>query len=155
MTVDEQVLSIEELAKALTKKQKAFADHYIITGNATDAAKKAGYSEKTAHVIGAENLTKPKISQYLNARCQPLKGKEEAVVATGNEVLAFFTDTMRGKIKDQFGLDPSLSDRLKAAIELNKRLNATKGGNGMSMSLIVTPVYGTPDEDEDDEETDE
>ena len=45
----------------LTPKQKAFADNYIISGNATDAAKKAGYKEKAAYAIGSENLRKPKI----------------------------------------------------------------------------------------------
>ncbi len=42
----------------LTPKQKAFADYYIQTGNATEAAIKAGYSKKTARFIGNENLTK-------------------------------------------------------------------------------------------------
>lgn len=42
----------------LTPKQKAFADNYIISGNATGAAKQAGYSEKTAKIIGTKNLTK-------------------------------------------------------------------------------------------------
>lgn len=41
----------------LTPKQRAFADYYITTGNATEAAEKAGYSKKTARVVGYENLT--------------------------------------------------------------------------------------------------
>lgn len=40
----------------LTIKQQRFADEYIISGNATEAAIKAGYSKKTAAVIGNENL---------------------------------------------------------------------------------------------------
>ena len=47
------------LSIKLTLKQKRFADEYIISGNATDAAKKAGYSEKTAFTIATENLKKP------------------------------------------------------------------------------------------------
>jgi phage terminase small subunit len=43
----------------LTEKQKRFCDYYIETGNATEAAIRAGYSNKTARFIGAENLTKP------------------------------------------------------------------------------------------------
>ena len=35
----------------LTPKQKAFADYYIELGNATEAAIKAGYNEKTARFI--------------------------------------------------------------------------------------------------------
>lgn len=45
----------------LTPKQKAFADYYIECENATEAAKKAGYSEKTANITGFENLRKPNI----------------------------------------------------------------------------------------------
>ena len=44
----------------LTLKQSAFIKAYLLNGgNATQAAIKAGYSEKTAQAIGAENLTKP------------------------------------------------------------------------------------------------
>ena len=47
----------------LTVKQQRFADEYIISGNATEAAIKGGYSKKTARSVGAENLTKPYIFQ--------------------------------------------------------------------------------------------
>jgi phage terminase small subunit len=45
----------------LTEKQKRFCQEYISDLNATQAAIRAGYSEKTAKVIGCENLTKPNI----------------------------------------------------------------------------------------------
>lgn len=41
----------------LTEKQKRFADEYIKSGNATQAAIKAGYSKRTANRIGPENLS--------------------------------------------------------------------------------------------------
>ena len=41
----------------MTEKQKRFCDFYIETGNAKEAAIRAGYSEKTAKQIGQENLT--------------------------------------------------------------------------------------------------
>lgn len=102
----------------MTTKQKAFADYYIECGNATEAARKAGYSEGTARQMGAENLTKPNISSYIESR---LKSIEEGRMATGDEVMKFFTSVMRGEIRDAFGLDPSLQDRLNAAKELAKR----------------------------------
>ena len=52
----------------LSLKQKRFCEEYAISGNATDAAKKAGYSEKTAYSIGTENLKKPEIQNYLSIR---------------------------------------------------------------------------------------
>ena len=110
---------------ALNERQKAFADYYIQTGNATEAAIKAGYSEKTARSIGAENLTKPDISAYIKARLGEQSRKR---VADANEIIEFYTAVMRGEVKDQFGLDASLSDRLKAGDALMKRYNAIKEG---------------------------
>ena len=46
---------------SLTSKQRAFVFEYPIDLNATQAAIRAGYSRKTAHVIGHENLKKPDI----------------------------------------------------------------------------------------------
>ena len=102
----------------LTPKQQAFADYYIETGNATEAARRAGYSEDTARQIGAENLTKPAISEYISIRMAEQSKKR---VADANEVIEFYTAVMRGEIKDQFGLEVSLSDRLKAGDSLMKR----------------------------------
>ncbi|MCW9716771.1 terminase small subunit [Avibacterium sp. 21-594] len=47
--------------RGLTDKQKRFVEEYLIDLNATQAAIRAGYSEKTAYSIGQENLTKPEI----------------------------------------------------------------------------------------------
>lgn len=47
--------------KGLTPKQQNFVNEYLTNLNATQAAKDAGYSEKTANEIGAENLAKPSI----------------------------------------------------------------------------------------------
>lgn len=53
---------LEELKDAeLTEKQRLFCLYYVKAFNATMAAMKAGYSKDTAHVIGCENLKKPKI----------------------------------------------------------------------------------------------
>ena len=51
----------DENRKKLTDRQERFCREYIIDYNATDAAIRAGYSEKTARSIGSENLTKPDI----------------------------------------------------------------------------------------------
>lgn len=111
---------------ALNERQKAFADYYIQTGNATEAAIKAGYSEKTARSIGSENLTKPDICAYIEER---MAEQGEKRVADANEVIEFYTAVMRGEVKDQFGLDASLSDRLKAGDALMKRYAVTDNGS--------------------------
>ena len=63
-------------------------------------------------------MTKPNIAAYIAERVKPT---EEKRIATGDEVMEFFTKVMKGEIKDAFGLDPSLQDRLNAAKELAKR----------------------------------
>lgn len=118
---------------ALTPKQQAFADYYIECGNATEAAKRAGYSENTAQQIGSENLLKPLISEYIAARMEEQSRKR---VADANEVIEFYTSVMRGEVKDQFGLDASLSDRLKAGDSLMKRYAVGSERNKNTMDKL-------------------
>lgn len=117
----------------LTPKQRAFADFYIECGNATEAAKRAGYSAKTAQQIGSENLSKPLISAYIAER---MERQAKSRVADANEVIEFYTAVMRGEVKDQFGLDASLADRLKAGDSLMKRYAATAEKNKGAMEKL-------------------
>ena len=100
----------------LTAKQRAWCDLYIKLGNATEAARQAGY--KDPEHSGKDNSHKQPCKAYIDARMQPTVEKR---IASADDVLQFLTATMHGKIKDQFGLDPSLSDRINAAKELMKR----------------------------------
>lgn len=114
----------------LTLKQQRFADEYIISGNATEAAVKAGYSKKTARSIGQENLTKPDIKKYIDERLERLK-KES--IAEQDEVLQYLSSIMRGEQKEKTligegmgeqridDIDVSAKDRIKAAELLGKR----------------------------------
>lgn len=116
--------------KKLTIKQKKFADEYIISGNATEAAVKAGYSRKTARFIGNENLTKPNIKSYIAERMQEL---EDIAIAKQNEILKYLTSIMRGNETEQTviscgdytqeitDIEVSAKDRLKATELLMKR----------------------------------
>ena len=105
----------------LTEKQKRFIDYYIETANATESAKRAGYSSKTAKNIGAENLTK--LNYFIQERLQQLENDR---IASQEEVLKYLTKVMRGEEKDQFGLDASLQDRTKCAELLGKRYGTFK-----------------------------
>ena len=106
---------------ALTPKQQAFADYYIECGNATEAAKRAGYSENNVGENAAKTLKNPNVSAYISERMEEQARKR---VADANEVIEFYTAVMRGEVKDQFGLEASLSDRLKAGDSLMKRYMA-------------------------------
>ena len=102
----------------MNERQKAFADYYIECGNATEAAKRAGYSEKTAYSIGQRLLKNVEVSAYVEKR---MTEQEAARVASADEVLQFFTRVMRGEEKDAFGLDAALDTRMNAGRELLKR----------------------------------
>jgi phage terminase small subunit len=58
------------MAATLTVKQDRFAREYVKDGNGTRAAKKAGYSANTAHVIASENLRKPKVEAAIRKHRQ-------------------------------------------------------------------------------------
>lgn len=117
----------------LTPKQKAFADEYLKCGNATEAARRAGYSSKTARVIGQENLQKPAISVYIAERQKQI---DDARIADVTEVLRFLSSVMRNEQKDQFGLDAALSDRLSAARELMKRYEKSDDGRKDALAKL-------------------
>lgn len=78
---------------ALTQKQKRFVAEYLIDLNATAAAKRAGYSEKTAYSIGVENLKKPEI-QFAIQEAQTERQKRTEItqdmVLRETAKLAFF-----------------------------------------------------------------
>lgn len=65
------------LAKKLTDKQKRFITEYLINFNATQAAVRAGYSQKTAPWIGAENLKKPQIQAEIQKQQEKTQTKLE------------------------------------------------------------------------------
>jgi phage terminase small subunit len=113
----------------LTEKQLAFCEFYIECGNATEAAKKAGYSKKTAYSFGSENLKKPEISAYIENRLAEQRAKR---IASADEVMEFFSAVMRGEIKDAFDLDPALDTRIAAGKEIMKRYNAAADRNRTS-----------------------
>lgn len=80
------------MATKMTAKQMRFCDEYLIDLNATQAAIRAGYSEKNARNIASENLAKPYIREYIDKR---LAEKEADLVATQDEVMKYLTAVMR------------------------------------------------------------
>lgn len=118
----------------LTPKQKAFADYFLQSGNVTEAARKAGYSEKTAAVIGSENLKKPNVSAYIAERQKQI---DDSRIADAAEVQRFYSAVLRGEVKDQFGLEASLDTRLAAGRELMKRHERTEGQNTDAGGIVI------------------
>ena len=114
----------------LTVKQQKFADEYIISGNATEAALKAGYAAKTARFIASENLTKPNIKSYIDDRMEQLKSEK---VADQQEIAEFLTSVIRGEVLEPMALSkgeyqqeiamvqPSVTTRRAAAVDLGRK----------------------------------
>lgn len=110
----------------LTPKQKKFCDEYIKSGNAKDAAKKAGYSPRTAYSIGNENLKKPELKSYIEKQMKQLESEK---IAGAREVLEYLTSVVRGEQTESVttakgvydDVPVTAKDRIAAAKEILKR----------------------------------
>ena len=114
----------------LNQRQKKFCDEYLISGNATDAAIKAGYSPKTAKSIGQRLLTFVDLKQYIDTELEKL---HSAKIADAQEVLEYLTAVMRGEHTEQVlklagdgiqtitDIEVSAKERIKAAELIGKR----------------------------------
>ena len=112
----------------LTPKQKAFADNYIANGgNATDAARKAGYSEKTAYSIGQQNLKKLEVSSYIAEKQSLIEKQKGTDIMSLAEIQQRRSMIARGELTDSFGFAPDFSDQLKSMNDLEKALKIKQG----------------------------
>jgi len=84
-------VGMSDESKKLTTKQRLFIDHYLQCFNASEAARRAGYSERTAQQMGSENLSKPVISEAIQARLQE-------VHMGADEALKLMADIARGDV---------------------------------------------------------
>ena len=110
------------MVKAMNEKQRRFAEYYAANPNAAEAARAAGYSERTARSQGQRLLTNDDIQEYIK-ELQEENAAER--IATMTDVKIFWSDTMNDK-------DLKRSDRLKASELLAKSagafLHIGKGG---------------------------
>lgn len=133
----------------MTPRQQKFCDEYLISGNATEAAIKAGYSRKTAKSIGQRLLTFVDLKQYIDAELEKL---HSAKIADAEEVMKYLTSVMRGEHTEQVlklvgegvqtvtDIDVSAKERLKAAELIGKRygLFTEKVGLEGAVPVIIT-----------------
>lgn len=102
----------------LSLRERKFVAYYLESGDATDAVKKAKFNTTSPAAYARKLLSKPKIQKEVAEQWELFQNDR---IASANEIMGFYTLTMRGKVKDQFGLEATLSDRLKAADALSKR----------------------------------
>lgn len=124
----------------LTLKEYKFIDSYISTGNGRQSILEAGYESKAPSMMANSLLHKDYIAHEVEWR---MTQEHQNRIASGQEVMEFFTKVMNGEVKDQFELDAPLSERLKAANELAKRTvdiankvaGVTQGQNEVTIKL--------------------
>lgn len=141
----------------MTAKQQRFCDEYLIDLNATQAAIRAGYSEKYANTNVTKLLQNTTIKEFIKKR---MDEKESKLIADQDEVLKYLTSVMRGESQSEIvvvegsGMGtseartmqkaPDEKERLKAAELLGKRygLYTDKINEVVDMDLNITVDYG-------------
>lgn len=133
----------------LNPKQKRFADEYLIDLNATQAAIRAGYAEKTAYSQGQRLLKHVEISAYINETLEKIHNQK---TADAEEVMEYLTSVMRGEHKEEVlqligdgyqtisKIEVSAKDRLKAAELIGKRyaMFTDKTDLNMNQPIVIT-----------------
>ena len=105
----------------LTPKQKAFADNYIANGgNATDAARKAGY--KCPEVQGCQLLKNPNVSAYIAERQVEIDKINGTDIMSLADIQKRRSQIANGVLTDSFGFSPAFGEQLKAMSDLEKAL---------------------------------
>ena len=106
-----------------------FCDEYLTDMNATQAAIRAGYSEKTAYSQGQRLLKNVEVKSYIDEQLDRIHSEK---TADAQEVMEYLTAVMRGEHKEQVlcligdgiqsvrNIDVSAKDRLKAAEMLGR-----------------------------------
>jgi phage terminase small subunit len=101
---------------ALSKKQQAFIDEYFICGmNATEAARRVGYSDHYLNTNASKLLRNTTISEEIDRR---LKEKQ----LSSDEVLARLSDMARADMRDFIKPIDVGNDRIVVMVDLGKAL---------------------------------
>ena len=106
----------------LTAQEAKFIEVYVSGSTQTQAYREA-YNETDSVKIAAgarKVIRKPYILEEI--KCRMSQAKTESI-ATMQEIMEYYTGVMRGDVKDAFGLEASLSERTKCAMELAKRMS--------------------------------
>ena len=130
----------------MNAKQRKFADEYLIDCNATQAAIRAGYNEKTAYSQGQRMLKNVEVKTYIEEQLERLHNEK---TADAQEVLEYLTAVMRGQHREQTlqlvgdgvqtitDIDVSARERLKAAELIGKRYGMFRDNVNVDLEPVV------------------
>lgn len=102
----------------LSLREQKFVAIYLECGDPTKACIDAKFKTNAPAAYAKKLLAKPKIQQEVARQWELFQNE---CIAGAQEIMGFYTMVLRGQVKDQFGLDATLADRLKAADALAKR----------------------------------
>lgn len=129
----------------MNERQKKFADEYLISGVAYNAALKAGYSEKYAKSDSHKLLENTRIKAYIEERMKEL---EKQKIAKQDEVMQVFTAILRQELMEEVielnamtgqfvktKKPPSIAEVIKAGSEIMKRYPTAKQSEKLELEI--------------------
>lgn len=129
----------------LNQRQKLFADEYLISGIAYNAALKAGYSENYAKTRAHKLLENDRIKAYIEERLKELEKKK---IAKQDEVMQVFTSILRQELTEEVvelnsmtgqfvktKKPPSITEVIKAGSELMRRYPTAKQSEKLELEI--------------------
>ena len=144
----------------LNAKQMRFCNEYLIDLNATQAAIRSGYSEKTAYSQGQRMLKNVEIKAYIDSELERIRNEK---IADATEVMEYLTKVLRGESQSEIVVVENIGDftseartmlkapdekeRLKAAELLGKRYNLFSDKMKVDVALPVVISGGEDLED--------
>lgn len=101
----------------MTNKQKRFAEEYLVDCNATQAAIRAGYSEKSAYSAGQRMLKNVEVKNWIDEQLAQMQGN---TIADAKEVMEYLTSVLRGESRGTELVIESVGDYMSEAREVEK-----------------------------------
>lgn len=105
----------------MTHRQKMFCYEYVKTGNATQSAIKAGYSEKTANEQGARLLANVSIQKFLQKLTEEMESQK---IASAREMQELLTSIIRSEETEEVVVIEGCGDGISQATVVDKRPSA-------------------------------
>ena len=132
---------------SLTPRQARFIKEYLVDLNATQAAVRAGYSQKTASIIGQENLRKPNIATAIKDAQQQRSARTDVTADAVVRELAYiaFGDISglfdaQGRLREAHDLAPGVRARI-AAIDVVRERTRAVGDTTVEESSVKVRVW--------------
>lgn len=144
---------MSSITQKLTQKQQRFVDEYIISGNATQAAIKAGYSRKYANTNATKLLQNTTIKIELEKRNAEIKSQKTMDM---QEVMERLAAIARGETVEQqvtnkgtvVEIEPKTSDQIRAMELIGKRYGAWTDKKEVTGGLEINVGVGDWDADD-------